>query len=224
MCFFSTREWTNIGHSSAFGRDCGFDGVIRHYQFYADDVQASGRHSSGHALDARQSGWREMVQSRHPIFSLLLVFMLLLMNYRQLNALLLGEETAATLGVNLDRFRIFIILFVSLLTGVVVAVSGSIGFVGLIVPHIVRMLVGSNYKLVLPISALIGAIFLVWADMAARMVLAPEEMPIGIITAICGSPFFIWMLRRKRYSLGTVNSDDPGQKYVLFSAGQANLK
>ncbi|WP_370223204.1 FecCD family ABC transporter permease [Cytobacillus sp.] len=137
-----------------------------------------------------------------PFFSLLLVFILLLMNYRQLNALLLGEETAATLGVNLDRFRIFIILFVSLLTGVVVAVSGSIGFVGLIIPHIVRMLVGSNYKLVLPISALIGAIFLVWADMAARMVLAPEEMPIGIITAICGCPFFIWMLRRKRYSFG----------------------
>lgn len=137
-----------------------------------------------------------------PFFSLLLVFILLLMNYRQLNALLLGEETAATLGVNLDRFRIFIILFVSLLTGVVVAVSGSIGFVGLIIPHIVRMLAGSNYKLVLPISALIGAIFLVWADMAARMVLAPEEMPIGIITAICGSPFFIWMLRRKRYSFG----------------------
>ncbi|MEK3854176.1 FecCD family ABC transporter permease [Cytobacillus sp. FSL H8-0458] len=137
-----------------------------------------------------------------PFFSLLLVFILLLMNYRQLNALLLGEETAATLGVNLDRFRIFIILFVSLLTGVVVAVSGSIGFVGLIIPHIVRMMVGSNYKMVLPISALIGATFLVWADMAARMVLAPEEMPIGIITAICGSPFFIWMLRRKRYSFG----------------------
>jgi iron complex transport system permease protein len=137
-----------------------------------------------------------------PFFSLLLVFILLLMNYRQLNALLLGEETAATLGVNLDRFRIFIILFVSLLTGVVVAVSGSIGFVGLIIPHIVRMMAGSNYKMVLPISALTGAIFLVWADMAARMVLAPEEMPIGIITAICGSPFFIWMLRRKRYSFG----------------------
>jgi iron complex transport system permease protein len=124
-----------------------------------------------------------------PFFSMLLVFSLLLMNYRQLNALLLGEE-------------IFIILFVSLLTGVVVAVSGSIGFVGLIIPHIVRMMAGSNYKMVLPISALMGAIFLVWADMGARIVLAPEEMPIGIITAICGSPFFIWMLRRKQYSFG----------------------
>lgn len=137
-----------------------------------------------------------------PFFTLLLVFILLFMNYRQLNALLLGEETAATLGISLDRFRIFIILLVSLLTGVVVAVSGSIGFVGLIIPHIVRMMVGSNYKAVLPVSALIGAIFLVWADIAARMAIAPEEMPIGIITAICGGPFFIWMLRRRRYSFG----------------------
>ncbi|MEX3713227.1 iron ABC transporter permease [Cytobacillus horneckiae] len=137
-----------------------------------------------------------------PFFIFLLVFTLLLLNYRQLNALLLGEETAATLGINLDRFRIFIILFVSLLTGVIVAVSGSIGFVGLIIPHLVRMMVGSNYKVVLPISALIGAIFLVWADMVARIVIAPEEMPIGIITAVCGSPFFIWMLRRRRYSFG----------------------
>lgn len=137
-----------------------------------------------------------------PFFTLLLVFILLFMNYRQLNALLLGEETAATLGISLDRFRIFIILLVSLLTGVVVAVSGSIGFVGLIIPHIVRMMVGSNYKVVIPVSALIGAIFLVWADIAARMAIAPEEMPLGIITAICGSPFFIWMLRRSQYSFG----------------------
>ncbi|WP_404328460.1 FecCD family ABC transporter permease [Mesobacillus maritimus] len=137
-----------------------------------------------------------------PFFTLLLVFLLLFMNYRQLNALLLGEETAATLGINLERFRVFIILFVALLTGVMVAVSGSIGFVGLIIPHIVRMIVGSNYKSVLPVSALIGAIFLVWADIGARLVIAPEEMPIGIITAICGGPVFIWMLRRRRYSFG----------------------
>ncbi|WP_137742737.1 FecCD family ABC transporter permease [Robertmurraya siralis] len=137
-----------------------------------------------------------------PFGTLLVVFILLFMNYRQLNALLLGEESAGTLGVNIDRFRIFIIIFVSLLTGVVVAVSGSIGFVGLIIPHLVRMVVGSNYKYVLPTSALVGSIFLVWADMVARIVIAPEEMPIGIITAVCGGPFFIWMLRKRRYSFG----------------------
>ncbi|KGR89121.1 ABC transporter permease [Ureibacillus massiliensis 4400831 = CIP 108448 = CCUG 49529] len=137
-----------------------------------------------------------------PFLVLIIAFLLLTNRYRQLNALLLGEETATTMGVNVDRFRIYLILIVSLLTGVVVAVSGTIGFVGLIVPHIVRILVGSNYKVVLPFSAVIGSIFIVWADMGARVAIAPEEMPIGIITALCGGPFFIWMLRRQRYSFG----------------------
>lgn len=137
-----------------------------------------------------------------PFVTFCIVFPLLLLSYRQLNALLLGEETASTLGINIERFRLFIIIIVSLLTGVVVAVSGSIGFVGLIVPHIVRMIVGSNYKVVLPLSALLGAIIIIWADMGARIAIAPEEMPIGIITALFGSPFFIWMLRRERYAFG----------------------
>ena len=137
-----------------------------------------------------------------PSVVLIVVFLLLMINYRQLNALLLGEETATTMGVSVERFRVFIILIVSLLIGVVVAVSGSIGFVGLIVPHIVRMLVGSNYKVVLPFSAVVGAIFIIWADLGARVAIAPEEMPIGIITALCGGPFFIWMLRRQRYTFG----------------------
>ncbi|MER2037276.1 MAG: iron ABC transporter permease [Solibacillus sp.] len=137
-----------------------------------------------------------------PIIVCIVVFILLFFSYRQLNALLLGEETATTMGVNVEHFRIFVIIIVSLLTGVVVAVCGSIGFVGLIVPHIVRMLVGSNYKVVLPFSAILGAIFIVWADMGARVAIAPEEMPIGILTALCGGPFFIWMLRRQRYTFG----------------------
>ena len=106
------------------------------------------------------------------------------------------------MGVNVEIFRVFVISIVALLTGVVVAVSGSIGFVGLIVPHIVRMLVGSNYKVVLPFSAVVGAIFIIWADLGARVAIAPEEMPIGIITALCGGPFFIWLLRRQRYTFG----------------------
>ena len=95
-----------------------------------------------------------------PAFVFLVVFGLLWLHYRNLNLLLLGEEAAVTLGVNLQQFRIQLILLVSLLTGVLVAVSGSIGFVGLIIPHIVRLIVGSNYKYVIPISALIGGIFL----------------------------------------------------------------
>ncbi len=134
-----------------------------------------------------------MVECLDSVFHILYCFYIITLSYRQLNALLLGEETAATLGINIERFRIFIILIVSLLTGVVVAVSGSIGFVGLIVPHIVRMLFGTNYKIVLPLSAIIGAIFIVCADVGARVLIAPEEMPIGIITALFGGPFFIWL-------------------------------
>ncbi|WP_107925530.1 FecCD family ABC transporter permease [Lysinibacillus parviboronicapiens] len=137
-----------------------------------------------------------------PMVIFVIVFVLLWLHYRNLNLLLLGEEAAVTLGVNLQQFRIQLVLLVSLLTGVLVAVSGAIGFVGLIIPHIVRLIVGSNYKYVIPISALLGAIFLVWADALARILIAPEEMPIGIITAFCGGPFFIWLLRRNNYSFG----------------------
>ncbi|MFF5994893.1 iron ABC transporter permease [Lysinibacillus sp. KU-BSD001] len=137
-----------------------------------------------------------------PIIVFVVVYVVLRIHARHLNLLLLGEESALTLGVNLEKFRLLLILLVSLLTGVLVAVSGAIGFIGLIIPHVVRMLVGSNYKFVLPISALLGAIFLVWADALARIIIAPEEMPIGIITALCGCPFFIWMLRKQTYSFG----------------------
>lgn len=126
----------------------------------------------------------------------------LMLQSRALNALLLGEETAATLGINTQSFRKILIVITALVTGVMVAVSGAIGFVGLMIPHIVRLIVGSDHRRVLPTSALVGAIFLIWADVGARMVLAPEELPIGIITAMCGGPFFIWLLRRSSYSFG----------------------
>ncbi|WP_331461341.1 FecCD family ABC transporter permease [Micromonospora tarapacensis] len=117
---------------------------------------------------------------------------------RSLNALLVGEETAATLGVQVARFRLVMFSVAALVTGVMVAVSGGIGFVGLMVPHAVRMLVGSDHRRVLPVSVLLGAIFLVWADVLARTVVAPQELPIGIITALVGAPFFITLMRSRR--------------------------
>lgn len=131
-----------------------------------------------------------------------LVFIFLVVQSRSLNILLMGEETAATLGLNIHTFQKVLIVVISLLTGVMVAASGSIGFVGLMIPHIVRLLVGSDHKKVLWTSLFLGAIFMVWADVAARLLLAPEEIPIGVITAIAGGPFFIWLLRRSNYSFG----------------------
>ncbi|MEL6806274.1 MAG: iron ABC transporter permease [Pseudomonadota bacterium] len=115
----------------------------------------------------------------------------------QLNAMTVGDETASTLGIPVARFRLAVFVIGALITGVMVAFSGIIGFVGLMVPHVARMLVGGDYRRVLPASALIGAIFLLWADMAARTVMAPEDMPIGIVTGLVGGVFFIWLLGRK---------------------------
>ncbi|MDX8352555.1 iron ABC transporter permease [Cognatiyoonia sp. IB215182] len=115
-----------------------------------------------------------------------------------LNAMTIGDESAATLGIPVARFRLAVFVVGALITGVMVAFSGIIGFVGLMVPHIVRMLVGGDYLRVLPSSALVGAIFLLWADIAARTIMAPEDMPIGIVTGLIGGLFFVWLLGRRR--------------------------
>lgn len=120
----------------------------------------------------------------------------LLLQARALNALGSGEETAVTLGVNTHGLRRRLFIMVSLLTGTMVAVSGAIGFIGLVIPHITRMLVGTNHRRVLPVAALGGAIFLVLVDLLARTWLAPTEIPAGVVTSLIGGPFFVWMLLR----------------------------
>jgi iron complex transport system permease protein len=114
-----------------------------------------------------------------------------------LNAMTVGDETAATLGLNVARFRLGVFVAGALITGVMVAFSGIIGFVGLMVPHVARMIVGGDHARVIPASAMIGAILLLWADIAARTVMAPEDMPIGIVTGLVGGAFFVWLLRRR---------------------------
>ena len=114
---------------------------------------------------------------------------------RALNGLLLGEETAAHLGVDVRRERAILLGLGSLVTAAGVAVSGLIGFVGLVVPHVVRLLVGPNARLVLPLSALFGAILMVLADLAARLL---GDIPVGVVTAVVGAPFFLFLLRRAR--------------------------
>jgi iron complex transport system permease protein len=119
------------------------------------------------------------------------------LNARNLNAMTIGDETASTLGIPVARFRLIIFMMGALITGVMVAFSGIIGFVGLMVPHIVRLLVGGDYVRVLPAAALFGAIYLLWSDIIARLIMAPDDMPIGIITGLIGGVFFIWLLRQR---------------------------
>jgi iron complex transport system permease protein len=116
----------------------------------------------------------------------------------RLNAMSLGDETAASLGIEVGRFRLTVFVAAALITGVMVAFSGLIGFVGLMIPHLVRLVVGGDNARVLPGSALAGAVFLIWADAAARVVMAPEDMPIGVVTGLIGGVFFIWMMAKRR--------------------------
>jgi len=116
---------------------------------------------------------------------------------RALNLLALGEESALQLGVEAERVKRIVFVGASLLTGVIVAQTGPIGFVGLIVPHGVRLAIGADNRLLLPVAAGAGATFLVLADTLARLVIQPAELPVGVVTAFCGAPFFVYLLRTR---------------------------
>ncbi|MYU21400.1 iron ABC transporter permease [Streptomyces sp. SID8352] len=121
---------------------------------------------------------------------------------RRLDLLSLGDRPARHLGVDVERLRIVLILVVALLTAAAVSVSGVIGFVGLVVPHLIRMAAGPGHRFLIPGSALGGALVLLGADLAARTLVAPAELPLGVLTALIGSPFFFWLLRRTRRRQG----------------------
>lgn len=117
---------------------------------------------------------------------------------RQLNVLIWGEKQASSLGVDTKRVRLIIFFSASLLTAGAVSLAGGIGFVGLVVPHFVRLLVGNEHRILLPASALAGAILLIWADMLARTIMAPTQIPVGVLTAMLGVPLFLYLLRRSK--------------------------
>lgn len=122
--------------------------------------------------------------------------------YRTLNLMLLGDEAAVTLGTDLHRWRQLYLLVSAAMVGFAVYAAGMIGFVGLVIPHVIRMLYGTNHKRLLPLSALTGSIFLLWADVACRTMIPGQELPIGILTSMIGAPCFIYLMARKRYGFG----------------------
>ena len=138
------------------------------------------------------------------VFSVYLIIGLgLLFKYvRVLNVMALGEEPARSLGIDTDRTKRYIFLLSALITGAVVSVSGMIGFIGMVVPHAIRLIVGADHRLLMPASALVGGTFLMVADTFARTLLSPSEVPVGILTALAGGPFFIYLLvwRKDRMS------------------------
>ncbi|MGC9460162.1 FecCD family ABC transporter permease, partial [Vibrio genomosp. F10] len=130
--------------------------------------------------------------------TLITLFILFYRNAEPLNALLLGEAEAKHMGIEVQKLKRQLILLTAAGVGVTVALAGMIGFIGLIVPHLGRMLIGPNHKSLLPIAMLIGALLLLIADMIARTAVAPLDMPVGIVTALIGAPFFIWLLIKQR--------------------------
>lgn len=122
----------------------------------------------------------------------------ILLSGRALDAFAFGETSAASLGVNVPRLRWILLGSTALLTGVLVSIGGAIGFVGLIIPHVVRLMTGSRHRLLLPVAMLLGACFMIWTDTAARSLFAPRELPVGIITALIGAPIFLAVLLRYR--------------------------
>jgi len=129
------------------------------------------------------------------VVSVLIGMTMLMIAARDLNVLLFPEEQARFLGINVTRIRALVVIGATLMTATAVAFHGLIGFVGIIVPHSVRLFVGGDHRRLIPLSACYGAIFLLLADMVARTIQSPQEIPVGIITACCGAPFFLWQLR-----------------------------
>jgi iron complex transport system permease protein len=132
-----------------------------------------------------------------PAVGLVLGMVWLFGRARAMNALQAGEETAASVGIQPGRVRAELFVVIALLTGLMVALCGWIGFVGLIIPHTARLLIGANHRLLLPLAALLGAAFLVLVDLLARVALAPQELPIGVVTSVLGAPAFLLLMARR---------------------------
>ncbi len=140
-------------------------------------------------------GWKE-IRTMLPYFIIGLIPIIFYM--KDLNIILLGEDNAQYLGVDVEKVKKILIVAASLVTASVVSVSGSIGFIGLVIPHIARMLIGPDHRKLIPLSGFLGGIFLLISDDLARSVLPPLEIPVGIITALAGGPYFIYLLRKNK--------------------------
>ena len=137
-----------------------------------------------------------------PSLVLLISLIITILLSNSLDLLLFGDTSAIVLGMNIKFIKSVILLLATFLTSVLVSITGAIGFIGLVVPHICRSIAGTTHKKILPLSALIGAIFLVISDIVSRVIFSPRELPIGIITSVIGGPFFIWLIAKNNYSFG----------------------
>ena len=145
------------------------------------------------------SSWEKL---KYATIAFIVCFTLIMLLTRQLDVLLLGDDVAATVGVDTGKLKLWIIIIATMLTGIIVSISGTIGFVGLTFPHITRSIVGTKHKRLVPASVLVGGTFLVIADILSRVLVAPEELPIGVVSAFFGAPFFLYLIKKSSGKFG----------------------
>ena len=183
-----------IAVSALFGAVTNF--MIYHTKTGSDKVKTASYWMMGSLSGA---SWEKL---KYAAIAFAVCFVLIMLLTRQLDVLLLGDDVAATVGVDTGKLKLWIIVIATLLTGVIVSVSGTIGFVGLTFPHITRSIVGTKHRRLVPASMLVGGTFLVIADILSRVVVAPEELPIGVVSAFFGAPFFLYLIRRSNGRFG----------------------
>lgn len=176
---------------SGIGVGYFFSGITSFITITSDNKSLAGQVLSWTLGSLARASWFDLT---FPSAVLLIITFYLVFQSRNLNLLVMGDETATALGLNVDKFRRKLFIFTALMTGILVAVSGTIGFIGLIVPHAVRFVVHTDHRKVVPLSVLVGGIFLVWVDVVARTTFVPAEIPVGVITSLLGGPLFLAML------------------------------
>ena len=170
--------------------------------YFANDAQGMQKITFWLMGSVAGAKWKDIIFIL-PIILLGIVFFMT--QYRVLNLMLLGDDVAVTLGTDLHKYRHVYLIITSLMIGMLVYSSGMIGFVGLIIPHIVRMIFGTDHKKIIPIAAISGGIFLIWADVLSRTLIDGTEIPIGILISMVGAPCFIWLMIKKTYGFGGKN-------------------
>jgi iron complex transport system permease protein len=183
-----------IAVSALFGAITNF--MIYHTKTGSDKVKTATYWMMGSLSGA---SWEKL---KYATIAFVICLILILFLSKGLDVLLLGDDVAVTVGVNTERLKMGIIILATLLTGVIVSISGTIGFVGLTIPHITRSIVGTKHKRLIPASVLVGGTFLVAADIISRVAVAPEELPIGVVSAFFGAPFFLYLIRKSHGTFG----------------------
>ena len=177
-----------IAVSALFGALTNF--MIYHTKTGSDKVKTASYWMMG---SLSGSSWEKL---KYATIAFVVCFTLIMFLTRHLDVLMLGDDVAATVGVDTGKLKMWIIIISTLLTGIIVSVSGTIGFVGLTFPHITRSIVGTKHKRLVPASMLVGGTFLVIADILSRILVSPEELPIGVVSAFFGAPFFLYLIRK----------------------------